>query len=73
MKLGQRVAIGVLSVTFLSCLFILLTYTDTTAPVADTSHHMLGGRFFKRGPLSRRYHEGSHGKGNVSIQHFGAS
>ena len=34
---------------------------------------MLGGRFFKRGPLSRRYHEGSHGKGNVSIQHFGAS
>lgn len=31
MKLGQRVAIGVLSVTFLSCLFILLTDTDTTA------------------------------------------
>jgi hypothetical protein len=31
MKLGQKVAIGVLSVTFLSCLFILLTDTDTTA------------------------------------------
>jgi hypothetical protein len=31
MKLGQKVAIGVLSLTFLSCLFILLTDTDTTA------------------------------------------